>query len=76
MLPAQIRGSPLVYVLLLVVVVAALNWLLVGLLDFDLVVLLTYGKQPKTKYDLATRAVYVVVGAAGLALVAAILMQK
>jgi uncharacterized protein len=76
MLPAQIRASVPVYILLAIVVIAALNWLLVGAFNFDLVVFLTYGKQPKTSYDVATRAVYIAVGAAGLALVGAILMQK
>lgn len=76
MLPAQIRANPVFYLMLLVVLVGAINWLLVGAFGFDLVVLITGAKQPKTKYDTATRAVYIAVGAVAIALVGMIAAQK
>ena len=48
------------WIALVLVIIGALNWLLVGLLRFDLVFLIL---GPMT---MATRAVYVLVGIAGI----------
>jgi uncharacterized membrane protein YuzA (DUF378 family) len=52
---------------LILVIVGALNWALVGLLEFDLVATLTGSDFGET--NIVSRFVYLLVGAAGLWLV-------
>jgi uncharacterized membrane protein YuzA (DUF378 family) len=76
MLPATIKADALFYVLLLLVVVGALNWLLVGLFNWDLVAAITLARQPKADNKMAARVVYSLVGAAAIALVVVILARQ
>lgn len=63
------------HILFVLVVVGALNWLLIGLFDWDLVVAVSGGRQPKTSYNHFSRIVYIVVGAAALVVVVSLLMR-
>ncbi len=57
------------------VIVGALNWLLVGALDFNLVQK-TVGDKDKTKMSVLERAVYILVGLSAVYLVANKYMMK
>jgi len=56
---------------LLLVIVGALNWLLVGIAQFDLVATLTGSSFGET--NVLSMIIYVLVGVAGIALVPALL---
>jgi uncharacterized protein len=56
--------KPLDLVALILVVVGALNWLLVGLLEFDLVATITGNEFGEV--SLLSRIVYILVGLAGV----------
>ncbi len=56
--------KPLDLVALLLVIVGALNWAVVGLFDLDLVAAITGSEFGAT--NIVSRIVYVLVGAAGL----------
>jgi hypothetical protein len=58
---------------LALIIVGALNWLLVGLLEFDLVA--TIVGEDFGGVNVASRLIYVMVGLAGLALVPALARQ-
>jgi uncharacterized membrane protein YuzA (DUF378 family) len=75
-LPAALSSNALFYALLAVVIVGALNWLLVAVLDFDLVVFLTGAKQPKVDYKPITRALYGLVGAAAVMLIVVLAARR
>jgi uncharacterized membrane protein YuzA (DUF378 family) len=80
-LPAALASNPLFYALVAVVIVGALNWLLVGLFDFDLVVWLVglfdaKAKQPKVDHRPATRALYGLVGAAAIMLIVVLSVRR
>jgi uncharacterized membrane protein YuzA (DUF378 family) len=59
--------KPVDLVALILVIVGALNWALVGLFEFDLVATITGDEFGET--NLLSRVVYLLVGAAGLWLV-------
>lgn len=59
--------KPLDLIALVLVIVGAVNWALVGLLEFDLVATITGNEFGETNF--ASSAVYVLVGLAGLWLV-------
>lgn len=71
-----LASNALLLTLLTIVVVGALNWLLIALFDYDLVVAITGGRQPKVDYKTATRAIYGVIGAAAVLLVVVMAMRK
>ena len=56
--------KPLDLVALVLVIVGALNWALVGLLEFDLVAAITGDEFGET--NIVSRIIYILVGAAGL----------
>lgn len=56
--------KPLDLVALVLVIVGAVNWALVGLLEFDLVATITGNEFGET--NIASSAVYVLVGLAGV----------
>ena len=56
--------KPMDIVALLLVIVGALNWALVGLFEFDLVATITGDEFGET--NILSRIVYLLVGAAGL----------
>ena len=56
--------KPVDMIALVLVIVGALNWALVGLLEFDLVATITGNEFGETK--IASRIIYVLVGIAGL----------
>jgi uncharacterized membrane protein YuzA (DUF378 family) len=62
--------KPMDLVALVLVIVGALNWALVGLFEFDLVAAITGDEFGDT--NILSRIVYVLVGAAGLWLVSLI----
>jgi uncharacterized protein len=63
------------HVLFVLIVVGALNWLLVGVFDWDLVVALTGGRQPKTAYPHLARIVYIAVGIAAAIVVGSMVFR-
>lgn len=65
----------LVQVASVLVIVGALNWLLVGLLEFNLVQK-TVGDKDKDKMSVLERAVYILVGLSAVYLVANKYMMK
>lgn len=56
--------KPLDIVALVLVIVGALNWALVGLLEFDLVATITGNDFGET--NIASRIIYILVGVAGV----------
>lgn len=58
--------KPIDLAALVLVIVGALNWMLVGLFEFDLVATITGSDFGET--NLVSRIVYILVGAAGLCL--------
>ena len=66
----------LVQVASVLVLVGALNWLLVGALDFNLVQKTVGDKDDETKQTMLERAVYVLVGLSALLLIANKYMMK
>jgi uncharacterized membrane protein YuzA (DUF378 family) len=62
--------KPLDLAALVLVIVGALNWALVGLFEFDLVAALTGDEFGET--NIVSRMVYVLVGASGLWLVSVV----
>lgn len=65
----------LVQVATVLVIVGALNWLLVGALDFNLVQK-TVGDKDKAKMSVLERAVYILVGLSAVYLVSNKYMMK
>lgn len=55
---------------LIITIVGALNWLLIGIVDFNLVSWLTMGS------DIAQRIIYILVGVAGAWLIYFIIRKK
>jgi len=75
-LPGALTSDAFFYALLVLVVIGALNWLMVALFDFDLVVAITRGDQPKVPYKVPARVVYGLVGAAAVMLVVVVALRR
>jgi uncharacterized protein len=73
---ALLAANGLYGILLALVIVGALNWLLVAAFDFDLVVWITGGTQPKVSYRPLARALYIAVGVAALLLIIVVAARK
>jgi hypothetical protein len=63
--------KPIDYLALVLVIVGALNWLLVGLFEFDLVAEIV--GEEFGEVNLASRIIYILVGLAGLWLISLII---